>query len=162
MTYALVRRLPLLGRVRLVEADSALVRLDLEGKGALPPLPQAEERATPLLEAAAAQLADYLAGARRAFDLPLAPKGTDFQKKVWRALLAITYGETRAYKAIAAAVGSPRACRAVGLANNRNPIAVIIPCHRVIGADGRLGGYGGGLELKAALLRLEQEAVGRG
>lgn len=161
MTYALVRRLFPLGRVRFVEEDGALARLELEGEGSLPPLPDAEERATPLLEEACAQLIDYLAGTRREFDLPLAPHGTAFQQKVWRALQDIPYGATRAYREIAAAVGSPRACRAVGLANNRNPIAVVIPCHRVIGADGRLVGYGGGLDIKEALLQLERRMADR-
>ena len=101
------------------------------------------------------QLKAYLAGRLRDFDLPLAPQGTPFQQKVWAALAAIPYGETRSYKQVAEAVGCPRGCRAVGLANNRNPIAIVIPCHRVIGADGALVGYGGGLPIKECLLRLE-------
>ena len=117
----------------------------------------AEPGRTELTDRAAAQLLEYLAGKRRDFTVPLAPEGTVFQKRVWNALAAIPYGETRSYGQIAAAVGSPRAFRAVGLANNRNPIAVLIPCHRVIGADGGLVGYGGGLDLKRRLLALEQE-----
>ena len=89
--------------------------------------------------------------------MPLTPEGTDFQKKVWEALKAIPYGETRSYAQIAAAAGNPKACRAVGGANNKNPLPVIIPCHRVIGADGSLTGYGGGLEIKRFLLNLERE-----
>lgn len=110
---------------------------------------------SPLLASAKRQLAEYFAGARRRFDLPLAPRGTPFQLRCWEALLKIPYGRTASYAEIARAVGSPRACRAVGMANNRNPIAIIIPCHRVIGADGKLTGYGGGLDVKAFLLRLE-------
>ena len=101
------------------------------------------------------QLAEYFAGKRRDFVLPLDPHGTAFERGVWRALAAIPYGETRSYAAVAMAIGRPAACRAVGRANGRNPIAVVIPCHRVIGSDGSLTGYGGGLELKRLLLDLE-------
>ena len=103
------------------------------------------------------QLEEYFAGNRKQFDLPLAPKGTDFQKRVWKALTDIPYGETRTYGEIAAAVGSPKAARAVGMANNKNPIGIIIPCHRVVGANGKLVGYAGGMEKKEWLLNLEQE-----
>ncbi len=89
------------------------------------------------------------------FDLPLEPAGTEFQKSVWVALQAIPYGETRSYGDMARQIGNPKACRAVGMANNRNPISIVIPCHRVIGADGSLVGYGGGLDLKQKLLTLE-------
>lgn len=111
--------------------------------------------ASPLLDAAEAQLREYFAGARRTFDLPLAPHGTAFQQRVWTALRAIPYGETRTYGELAAAIGSPNASRAVGMANHRNPIPIIIPCHRVIGANGTLTGYAGGLEVKRKLLALE-------
>ena len=110
---------------------------------------------TPLLDEAARQLADYFEGRRREFDLPLAPAGTSFQREVWAALREIPYGETRSYKDIARAVGRPRACRAVGMANNRNPLPIVIPCHRVVGASGALTGYAGGLEVKSKLLQLE-------
>ena len=103
------------------------------------------------------QLEEYFAGNRKQFDLPLAPKGTDFQKRVWKALTDIPYGETRTYGEIATAVGSPKAARAVGMANNKNPIGIIVPCHRVVGADGKLVGYAGGMEKKEWLLNLEQE-----
>jgi methylated-DNA-[protein]-cysteine S-methyltransferase len=105
--------------------------------------------------AAQEQLRAYFAGELREFDLPLAPHGTDFQMRVWEALRAIPYGETASYQEVAAMVGKPHASRAVGAANGRNPIAVIVPCHRVIGADGTLTGYGGGLERKRILLDLE-------
>lgn len=111
--------------------------------------------ASPLLDAAEAQLREYFAGARRTFDLPLAPHGTAFQQRVWAALRAIPYDETRTYGELAAAIGSPNASRAVGMANHRNPIPIIIPCHRVIGANGTLTGYAGGLEVKQKLLALE-------
>lgn len=112
---------------------------------------------TPLIEETARQLNEFFAGSRQDFDLPLKLSGTDFQKSVWKALQTIPYGETRSYQEIALLVGSPKACRAVGLANNRNPISIIIPCHRVIGKDGSLTGYGGGLEAKEFLLELEKE-----
>lgn len=117
----------------------------------------AVEGLTPLLLLAQAQLLEYCAGTRRQFDLPLAPEGTPFQRKIWDALQTIPYGETCTYGHIAAQTGNPRACRAVGGANNRNPISVVIPCHRVVGADGSLVGYGGGLDLKVRLLDLERQ-----
>lgn len=104
------------------------------------------------------QLEEYFAGERTAFDLPLAPHGTPFQLACWAALTEIGYGSTRSYGEIAAALGQPGAARAVGLANNRNPISIIIPCHRVIGADGSLTGYGGGIEAKRYLLDLESQS----
>lgn len=109
----------------------------------------------PLLDVAERQLREYLAGVRRAFDLPLDPGGTPFQRQVWAALREIPYGETRSYKDIALRVGKPGGTQAVGMANNRNPIAIVIPCHRVIGANGALVGYGGGVDRQAFLLRLE-------
>ncbi|MHB1488591.1 MAG: methylated-DNA--[protein]-cysteine S-methyltransferase [Acidimicrobiales bacterium] len=101
------------------------------------------------------QLNEYFAGARQSFDLELSPRGTEFQMTVWSALRTIGYGQTRSYGQLAAQVGRPRASRAVGLANGRNPISIIVPCHRVIGADGSLTGYGGGLDNKKILLDLE-------
>lgn len=118
-----------------------------------------ERRATELTNRAANQLQEYLAGKRRAFDLPLAPEGTDFQKRVWAALVEIPYGQTRSYSEIAAAIGNPKACRAVGGANNRNPLPIVVPCHRVIGANGALVGYAGGSKTKARLLDLERRAL---
>jgi methylated-DNA-[protein]-cysteine S-methyltransferase len=103
------------------------------------------------------QLEAYFSGKLESFDLKLAPEGTDFQKYVWKALCEIPYGETRTYKQIAVSIEKPRAYRAVGLANNRNPIAIIIPCHRVIGSDGELTGYASGLDVKEFLLRLEEK-----
>ena len=110
---------------------------------------------TPLIKKAYNQLIEFLEGKRKVFDLPLEPKGTEFQKQVWQALQTIPYGETRSYKEIAVQIGNPKASRAIGMANNKNPIFIVIPCHRVIGANGKLVGYGGGLALKERLLKLE-------
>lgn len=106
--------------------------------------------------AAAAEIVEYLEGKRRRFDVAIDPYGTAFQRQVWRSLVAIPYGETRSYAEVARAVGRPRAVRAVGAANGANPLALVVPCHRVIAADGSLGGYGGGLPLKARLLAMER------
>ncbi len=103
------------------------------------------------------QLCQYIAGQRKNFDVPYKLNGTDFQKKVWQALCSIPYGVTRTYKDIALAVGNGKASRAVGLANNKNPITVIVPCHRVIGSSGKLVGYAGGLEMKKFLLDMEHK-----
>ena len=138
-----------LGSVTFVEEDGALLAITTHRpyKGI--------EQETALIKEAYRQMSEYLKGERQMFDLPLNPRGTDFQKRVWRALCDIPYGETRSYKQIAEAIGNPKAVRAVGMANNRNPITIVVPCHRVIGADGKLVGYGGGLEMKEFLLRLE-------
>lgn len=116
---------------------------------------QTERQDHPVLAAAATQLAEFLAGARRDFDLPLRPAGTDFQRQAWAALLEIPYGQTRSYRDQAIAIGRPTAVRAIGAANGRNPIPIVIPCHRVIGSGGMLTGYAGGTALKARLLDLE-------
>ena len=109
----------------------------------------------PLLLQAGAELTEYFAGKRREFTVPVSMKGTDFQMQVWQKLREIPYGETYSYGQLAEAIGNPRAARAVGMANNRNPVMIIVPCHRVIGKDGRLVGFGGGLEAKKYLLELE-------
>lgn len=114
----------------------------------------------PILVEAARQLDEYFAGARRVFDLPLDVAGTSFQQKVWRALLTIPFGETRSYGQIANQIGHPSAVRAVGAANGRNPISIVAPCHRVIGSNGRLTGFAGGLPAKAHLLALEGAQLG--
>ena len=140
-----------IGKLWLQEEDGALVRVSFQPDAAS----QTEEE-TPLLGQAKQQLAEYFAGQRQAFDLPLRMQGTPFQQKVWAALRTIPYGETRSYGQIAVQVGNPKAGRAVGMANNRNPIAIIVPCHRVIGANGSLTGYAGGLNVKQELLALER------
>jgi methylated-DNA-[protein]-cysteine S-methyltransferase len=121
------------------------------------------ERSPAALGDVRTQLCEYFAGERTAFDTPLAMHGSEFERRVWSALREIPYGETASYGEIARRVGRPSAARAVGMANGRNPIAVIVPCHRVIGADGTLTGYGGGLECKRLLLELErgQGCLGR-
>jgi methylated-DNA-[protein]-cysteine S-methyltransferase len=145
------------GRLLLIADDDALVGMHFP---ALEP-PRLEARTLarceghPVLARTRDQLREYFEGERRVFDLPLAPRGTAFQERVWRALRAIPFGKTRSYAAIAAAIGQPSAMRAVGAANGKNPIAIIVPCHRVIGADGSLTGFGGGLPRKRWLLRHE-------
>lgn len=116
-----------------------------------------EEKRTELLEEAERQLQEYFAGRLQHFDLPLHPQGTEFQKKVWKALMSIPYGETRSYGEIAKQIGKEKAVRAVGGANHVNPISIVIPCHRVIGKNGSLTGYGGGLKIKETLLILERK-----
>lgn len=108
------------------------------------------------LDEARGQLLEYFAGERRIFDLPLSIHGTPFQEKVWAALRDIPYGETRSYQQVAELIGNPKAVRAVGMANNRNPLPILIPCHRVVGKDGKLVGYAGGIARKRALLDLER------
>jgi len=142
-----------LGPLCVVTDGRSVVELEFDcGKADSADVPAAAAR---LLDRAAAQVAEYFAGRRTAFDLPLAPRGTPFQQDVWRALLAIPYGHTASYRDVARSVGRPAAVRAVGAANGRNPIAIVVPCHRVIGADGTLTGYAGGLKRKQALLALE-------
>ncbi|NLF80629.1 MAG: methylated-DNA--[protein]-cysteine S-methyltransferase [Clostridia bacterium] len=144
-------------RLGIVADESAISQIFFSHGNDNFPAPLQE---TPLIQEAAEQLRQYFAGQRREFDLPLAPHGTPFQKKIWQLLMTIPHGETRSYKQIAALAGNEKATRAVGGANNRNPIAIVIPCHRVIGADGSLVGYGGlqGLGLKRQLLDLEKAA----
>jgi methylated-DNA-[protein]-cysteine S-methyltransferase len=128
-----------------LESDAARVNAPLRGDS-----PEAE-----VIEAARRQIEEYAAGKRRNFDVPLRLSGTDFQMRVWNALLDIPYGETRVYRDIARAAGNEAACRAAGGAIHNNPISIIVPCHRVIGADGGLTGFGGGIPLKKTLLQLE-------
>ena len=140
-----------LGKMTLVEADGKLCELRLlECQKA-----GEREQSTPLLRKAAQELAEYFQGERMAFSIPLAPGGTAFQQSVWAALKSIPYGQTRSYGEIAKQIGKPKAARAVGMANNRNPLPILIPCHRVIGAGGKMVGYGGGLDKKEFLLNLE-------
>lgn len=118
----------------------------------------AQEKETPLMKRTMEQLREYFSGARTDFDVPVALQGTEFQTQVWKALMEIPYGKTCTYGELAARIGNPKASRAVGMANNRNPVAIIVPCHRVIGASGKLVGYGGGLNVKERLLELERKA----
>ena len=137
-----------IGSLHIAAFDGAIVHLGFSPISGTPGI-------LPVLERCALQLDEYFAGTRQVFDLPLAPAGTVFQQKVWTVLQTIPYGMTWTYKDLAEAAGCPRGYRAVGLANNRNPISIIIPCHRVIGANGKLTGYGGGLANKAYLLKRE-------
>lgn len=138
------------GHLRLDEENGAITGVNRTEAGLCPP-------ATPLLETCARQLDDYFCGRLTAFDLPLRLDGTPFRRRVWQALLSIPYGETRSYGQLAAVIGQPGAARAVGGANHHNPISIIVPCHRVIGADGSLIGYGSGLDMKEFLLELERK-----
>ena len=146
-----------IGPLTLVARDGVLVRVEMDGQAhAATPGPDwaRDDDAEPLVTAVG-QLQEYFAGRRSEFDLALRPEGTPFQVQVWRELERIPYGETISYGELARRVGNPSASRAVGLANGRNPLAIVVPCHRVIGASGRLTGYGGGLERKAWLLAHE-------
>jgi methylated-DNA-[protein]-cysteine S-methyltransferase len=140
---------PLGAIIVTVDEDSRLVEIRLDG----------EQRGGPRdprrCKAACAQLGDYFAGKRREFDLPLAPRGTTFQHRVWEALTRIPFGAVRTYGDVARSIGQPLAVRAVGQANGRNPLPIVIPCHRVIAGDGSIGGYSGGLNVKHRLLALE-------
>lgn len=142
-----------IGVIGIYEQDGSIRNLFFENATVPSELEHGE---SPLLDEAFRQLGEYLAGGRKTFDLPLAPSGTEFQMKCWNALRAIPYGKAVSYADIAREVGSPKGFRAVGMANNRNPIPVFIPCHRVVGADGSLTGFGGGLDVKRKLLDLEQ------
>ena len=140
-----------LGELTLIEEDGKLTEIRFGASAEDAVLAQ-----TPLLHQAQRELEEYFRGERRNFSIPLAPKGTDFQQKCWNALLQIPYGETRTYAQQAQMIGQPKACRAVGMGNHRNPIPILIPCHRVLGKNGSLTGYAGGLDIKEKLLKLER------
>jgi len=145
------------GRLKLVASDEGLVAVlwqnDRPSRVRLGEL--IEDGQHPILLKAERQLVEYFAGKRKEFEVPLDMRGTPFQKDVWEALLAIPFGETRSYGQLAKQLGNPNATRAVGAANGRNPLSIIVPCHRVIGSTGKLTGFGGGIETKAHLLNLE-------
>ncbi len=144
----------------IAEKDGVLTQLDFLDAQLADSTPEdINESESALLRKAISQLEEYFAGARQDFDLPLRPSGTDFQQQAWNALRQIPYGETRSYQAQAQAMGHPKAARAVGQANGRNPISIIIPCHRVIGKDGSLTGFGSGFERKSWLLGLEKRVI---
>jgi len=142
--------------LRLTAGERGLRSIDWssEGRGS-----GHEDRRHPVLREAESQLRAYFAGDLRQFELPLEPEGTPFQQRVWKELLKIPYGETRSYMEIAQHIGAPAAVRAVGAANGANPLPIVVPCHRVIGASGKLVGYGGGLNLKRRLLALERGSL---
>jgi methylated-DNA-[protein]-cysteine S-methyltransferase len=157
MTYTCSTLASPVGELKLVANGSRLVAIlwenDKHGRVRLGPMSDAPDN--PILLRTAQQLREYFAGSRHHFELDLEFVGTPFQKKVWAALLTIPFGETRSYRQIAEQIGSPSAVRAVGAANGKNPISIVAPCHRVIGASGKLTGFAGGLEAKALLLTLE-------
>ncbi|GAA0487337.1 MULTISPECIES: methylated-DNA--[protein]-cysteine S-methyltransferase [Tatumella] len=149
------------GELTLIAGEQGLAAVAWENE---PPArirarPELLSEEHPVLLQAAEQLTEYFAGDRKCFDLPLQPEGTLFQRQVWQALAEIPYGETRSYRDIAARIGRPKAVRAVGGANGRNPLSIIIPCHRVIGADGSLTGFAGGTTVKQQLLQLEASGL---
>jgi methylated-DNA-[protein]-cysteine S-methyltransferase len=150
------------GRLTLVGAGESVVGLYFDDDPHAAKARADAARDDRRLRAAVTQLEEYFAGTRTAFDLALAPEGTPFQKKVWAALCRIPFGDTASYGQIARAIGKPAASRAIGGANHRNPIAIIVPCHRVIGADGSMTGYGGGLRRKRMLLELESRVAASG
>lgn len=146
-----------IGEIGIMENGMAITNLYFIGKNEQPCVTIKE---TALLKEASRQLTDYFAGKRKSFELPLDPGGTEFQQKVWQALRQISYGQTQSYGEIAESIGRPEAFRAVGMANSKNPISIFIPCHRVIGANGKLVGYAGGLDSKDYLLNLEKQHAG--
>jgi methylated-DNA-[protein]-cysteine S-methyltransferase len=150
-----------LGQILLTASESALTGLHFVGEKYYPGVSATwiNDDGVAILKATTKQLDEYFAGSRTSFDLALAPDGTEFQRKVWRALTQLGFGETLSYAQLAQRIGQPKAVRAVGAANGRNPISIVVPCHRVIGADGSLTGYAGGLARKQALLRLESASA---
>lgn len=146
----------LIGTVTLAGDEAGLRHINFEAEKHPITIQSGWKKKPTFFKAAKAQLRAYFQGELKQFDLPLAPVGTDFQLSVWQALRAIPYGELVSYKAIAEAIGNPKAVRAVGGANGKNPIPIIVPCHRVIGSDGSLTGFGGGLEVKQRLIDLER------
>jgi methylated-DNA-[protein]-cysteine S-methyltransferase len=144
-----------IGPLRLIASDDALLAIDFDAAA-----DACDDRDHPLLARARRQLSEYFAGSRSVFDLPLAPEGSPWQRAVWTALGAIPFARTLSYAEIARALGRPTAARAVGAANGKNPIPIVIPCHRVIGADGSLTGYGGGIEKKRWLIAHERRPAG--
>ena len=151
-----------IGTLRLVGGEESIARIELPNRAAESPNPAwaPSNGALPAaLREAKRQLGEYFDGRRQEFDLPLGAGGTEFQQRVWTELRRIPFGETISYGELAARIGKPRASRAVGAANGRNPLPVVVPCHRVISHDGKLGGYGGGLPTKQALLDLERRVA---
>jgi len=146
-----------IGAILIAGDETAIAEIHFAGAEPKPDWTRDDEALTE----AANLLRAYFAGERQTFDLPLAPRGTEFQQSVWRALLAIPYGETTTYSAIAYKIGKPAAVRAVGAANGANPIPIVIPCNRVIGASGAMTGFGGGIEVKRQLLALEARVAKR-
>lgn len=140
--------LTILGKIYITEDDGFITNISFKEL-------KAQKEETPLIKKTYLELEEFLNKKRKTFDIPILPKGTNFQKRVWEELLKIPYGQTVTYKDIAQRIGNEKACRAVGMANNKNPIVIIIPCHRVLGTNNNLTGYSGGVEIKQKLLELE-------
>lgn len=138
-----------IGRIKIAQEGDAIVEINVTDSE------KESERETPLIKKTIKELKEYLEGKRKIFDIPIDTQGTEFQEKVWNALLEIPYGETKSYEDIAKMVGCPKGARAVGMANHNNKIIIVIPCHRVIGKNGKLVGYAGGLPVKEKLLQIE-------
>lgn len=147
MTYSIIKT-PV-GNIKINEENNYITSIEYTEE-------DIQESDNPLINKVKKQLEEYFSGKRKEFDIPLNPKGTEFQQKVWNALKEIPYGELRSYKQIAERIGNPLACRAVGNANNKNPIMIVVPCHRVIGTNGSMTGYACGINIKEQLLRLEK------
>jgi len=157
MTYFYKTMQTPVGRLKLVAGDRGLAAIlwEKEDPKHAGLIPLADDENHPVLLEAERQLGDYFAGKLETFSIPLDPVGTAFQKEVWDALATIPFGETRSYAQIARQIGRPKAVRAVGAANGKNPLPIVVPCHRVIGSNGKLTGFAGGLEMKASLLEIE-------
>lgn len=140
----------IIGNIEIIEEDKYIIGVNFNTESSI------EDKETELIKETYKQIKEYLEGKRKIFDIPIKMKGTEFQKKVWKELTKIPYGETKSYKQIAEGIGKPKASRAVGMANHNNPIAIIVPCHRVIGTNNKLVGYAGGLDIKEKLLKIEK------
>lgn len=140
----------IIGNIEIIEEDKYIIGVNFNTESSI------EDKETELIKETYKQIKEYLEGKRKIFDIPIKMEGTEFQKKVWKELTKIPYGETRSYKQIAEGIGKPKASRAVGMANHNNPIAIIVPCHRVIGTNNKLVGYAGGLDIKEKLLKIEK------
>ena len=147
---------PPIGRLVIVQDNNGICQIVLPNREIKV---NATEKLTPVIERTINQLEEYFQGERKSFDVPLSLKGTDFQLMVWRELMKIPYGHTVCYSELAEKIRNPKAQRAVGMANNRNPVPIIVPCHRVVGKNGSLTGYAGGIEVKAKLLELEKDNI---
>lgn len=141
----------IIGNIEIAEEDGYIIGVNFNTESRI------EDKETELIKETYRQISEYLEGKRKKFNIPIKMQGTEFQKKVWKELTKIPYGEIRSYKQIAENIENPKACRAVGMANHNNPIAIIVPCHRVIGTNNKLVGYAGGLAIKEKLLKIEQQ-----
>ncbi len=146
-----------IGPIEIIEENGKITKLHFIKPEELKQQQKLQQQETSLIKQTYTQIKEYLEGKRKQFTIPIQPKGTPFQMRVWQELQKISYGQTKSYQDIANAIGNPKACRAVGMANHNNPIAIIIPCHRVIGKNHKLVGYAGGIDIKEKLLDIENE-----